>query len=1269
MHTVIRLIAVLVFLGGFAVNRADGSAQLLFSDNFNAADTNTFDAAPTAGRLGGTLADTVFLRSAKAQQSIQGNQLRTAAASGAVSGRVRFQNTDGWFNWAADETGAAILGAGRLRVEFDWTTTATDTANWVAFSIGHSGAAAGEPNTRVNHGQTDYGVRFRGNGGAQRFDNGSMTTIGSFTPSPETRHITLDFALGSFADGASVTGFALIDGILLDTHAFTWDGNGGSIHMELESLETGMRIDNYSVSAVSDLATACTLGYASCAEGPEAGTDTVVLAVSPPSASWLASSDAPWLRLPAAAGTGGTNLLFTFDANAGATRTGVVTVAGQTLRVVQAGAAYVAANPLTTLFSSLGTPASAAADAAGNVYVCDSDSAVIRKWSVADQTFSTLIGSGLKNPCGVATDAAGNLYIADIGDYTIKKWDAAGQLTTWVASGLNLPQAVGVDPAGNLYIADIGDYAIKKWDAATGNITTLVNVMFPASLTVDGSNAVIFSYASDADFTCRVGAWMIASGEFIENIWPDIPAFFALRPLYVSVSPQSGYLYAAYKDSSTIYWQEGDAGHRWSRNGNWTTIDASASSPAALAATGTGTLYFADAADNTLRKWTQTGYGAWGPTGMTCVVASPPLSSPGGIAVDARGNVFFSSSGNGLVGKWAPDGTVITLVSAGLSAPAGVALDPAGNLYIADAGDGSVKRWNAAAGSMTTQLIAGLSSPWDVAVDAATNLYIADVGVRAIGMCPAGSTALVTLISTSPDVSYGVDVDAAGNVYGLQASWPQPTLLQWRAADGNQHALGSDMFEDPHGIAVDGGGSVCIADTGHDAVMRWEAADGQFTGVITEDGIGPRHPYGVAVDADRNVYVADTGHNAIKEKPRAFVDASPVSLAGASGAGALPPVLPATVNLAGPFTPTSDQDWLTITGATNGVVSYGYTEAPPGSVAHITLLGQSITVTRVRSEIAVLGINGEAVADSEAPSAAKGTDFGFVARGLAVTNTLTMTNAGPVALSIPGWAAVGPNSGDFTLLNVPSSVVAGGCAGLQIVFSSTAGGASTNRVTFSNDSTNSLFRLNLAGSAPYLVTPACGTNGTLTPAAPVSVNAGGSTGFVARANTYYRIGQLLSNGVADAGAAGAAVYTSRWENVRADGTLQAAFAANVASLGTPEWWLAKYGWTGGFNSWETKDTDGDGLFAWQEYVADTDPTNAASRFAITSMSNSPPPCVFFNASTGRLYTLFAATNLASGVWSAVPGAGPRLGAGGTDTLRDTNRPPSGSFYKLKVELP
>ena len=89
------------------------------------------------------------------------------------------------------------------------------------------------------------------------------------------------------------------------------------------------------------------LGTTNLLEGPTAGSDSVVLAASN---SWTATANDSWLHLSAAnqSGTGSANVIFTFDANAGATRTGTLTIAGQTLNVTQAGSSYVAVSSNVT---------------------------------------------------------------------------------------------------------------------------------------------------------------------------------------------------------------------------------------------------------------------------------------------------------------------------------------------------------------------------------------------------------------------------------------------------------------------------------------------------------------------------------------------------------------------------------------------------------------------------------------------------------------------------------------------------------------------------------------------------------------------------------------------------------------------------------------------------------------------------------------------------------------------------------------------------------
>ena len=98
------------------------------------------------------------------------------------------------------------------------------------------------------------------------------------------------------------------------------------------------------------------------------------------------------------------------------------------------------------------------------------------------------------------------------------------------------------------------------------------------------------------------------------------------------------------------------------------------------------------------------------------------------------------------------------------------------------------------------------------------------------------------------------------------------------------------------------------------------------------------------------------------------------------------------------------------------------------------------------------------------------------------------------------------------------------------------------------------------------------------------------------------------------------------------------------------------------------DGDDDGLANGEEYVADTDPADPASRFAAAGAPAGAAFVVRSPMSANRLYSLQASSNLAEGVWTLVPGQGPRRGAGAADSMADTNAAPH-RFYRLQVEVP
>src|SRR5438094_295484 len=127
------------------------------------------------------------------------------------------------------------------------------------------------------------------------------------------------------------------------------------------------------------------------------------------------------------------------------------------------------------------------------------------------------INACLFYPRGLAMDAAGNLFIADSNNNRIRRVDAATQIITTVAgngvpayagdglpavvASLNNPSWVSVAAAGNLFIGDVGNFRVRRVDAATGVITTFAGNGVQA-FTGDGGPASNASLGSPAGMYC-----------------------------------------------------------------------------------------------------------------------------------------------------------------------------------------------------------------------------------------------------------------------------------------------------------------------------------------------------------------------------------------------------------------------------------------------------------------------------------------------------------------------------------------------------------------------------------------------------------------------------------------------------------------------------------------------------------------------------------------------------------------------------------------------
>ena len=115
-----------------------------------------------------------------------------------------------------------------------------------------------------------------------------------------------------------------------------------------------------------------------------------------------------------------------------------------------------------------------------------------------------------------------------------------------------------------------------------------------------------------------------------------------------------------------------------------------------------------------------------------------------------------------------------------------------------------------------------------------------------------------------------------------------------------------------------------------------------------------------------------------------------------------------------------------------------------------------------------------------------------------------------------------------------------------------------------------------------------------------------------------------------------------------------------ATNNTPIVWLEQLGYTNNFDQAAVADPDMDNFANWQEYQADTNPTNSTDFLAIEIDVTHPT----FESSTNCIYTIEWCNNLSSNNWNRLTNN--ISGTGGNITITDTNRVAI-RFYRLCAE--
>lgn len=537
-------------------------------------------------------------------------------------------------------------------------------------------------------------------------------------------------------------------------------------------------------------------------------------------------------------------------------------------------------------------PSDLAFDAAGNMYVVDSSSQVVRRIAASTGIITTVAGNGtfgysgddgpatsaqFKYPAGIAVDGAGNLYIADSFNHAVRMVDAtSGIITTIAGTGvegfsgddgpatsaqLSLPMGVVVDGAGAIYIADSNNHRVRK--IVAGEITTVVGTGAPGS---DGDNGL----ATAATLSIPAHVTFDADGN-----------------LYIS-DKESHVVRRVAATTNIITTVAGVGTDGFTGDGGPATA-AQLSEPRGIALDPTGHLYIADSGDSHIRKVSATTgvissiAGVIGPERMG-PLSQAALADPGAIArlpgftLVAGGSTgtlqaiqFASSWVDVVVGRYpqaTATGTLARFRDQGFGDIGGVAYDAAGGrvflsettahridvVTIVDpddadtwtiatlAGDATVNPAPAFADGIASA--ARFASPTGLYFDeAARILYVADTDnhvVRSIPVALDGTAGTVATIAGTPEtLGFFGDGAAASTalLYGPRA------LV--RCANG-------DMF---------------VADTTNQRVRRIEAGTGVIStvlgdGVPASSGQGtPARdfpvdtPLGLACDAYGNLFI------------------------------------------------------------------------------------------------------------------------------------------------------------------------------------------------------------------------------------------------------------------------------------------------------------------------------------------------------------------------------------------------------------------------------
>jgi len=565
-------------------------------------------------------------------------------------------------------------------------------------------------------------------------------------------------------------------------------------------------------------------------------------------------------------------------------------------------------------------PYSVFVDSAGDIFIADFGNSAIREVSASNGNIQTIAGtpgtpgyvdgvqatSGqLDLPAGVYVDASGNIFISDTFNSVIRVVNPGSQPVTIAgvsvspgfiktvagtqydsiegsdcqsAGAFCLPFGVFVDGSDNIYVADYANAAIREVNSS-GTISTVAGTLGSFCATYATTKCGDGGTATSAQLNYPSGVFVDSSGDIFVADTQD----FIVREVTASngnIQAFAGNAFASYS---------GDSG---------SPINAQINAPEDVFVDASGNIFIADTYSSVIREivagsgniQTVAGNGFAGYSGDGVAPTATELNFPGGVFVDAQGDIFIADTANSAIREfvaataliktvagtpgtsgYAGDGGLAT--SAQLSNPGAVFVDSSGNIFIADTDNSAIREVVASTGNIQT--VAGtptktcdddstspdcgdngpatsayLSFPASIALDSAGDLFIADTFDHAIRKVSATTGTIQTVAGTIASPGFTGDGGLATNA----------------------------QLDSPYGVFLDSSGDIFISDTYNEAIREVVAATGLIQTVagtpqapgFSGDG-GPatnaqfNFPWGLYANSAGKLFVADANNFRIRE--------------------------------------------------------------------------------------------------------------------------------------------------------------------------------------------------------------------------------------------------------------------------------------------------------------------------------------------------------------------------------------------------------------------